>query len=136
MKPLLPVSLTPEFEEKLLAEINSDTFRAELDELRVAVQSANTRPKKARRHIRPVEPPAERWEEHASLIAKAARKAGTNNGFFCKLLDDLDVRPPRRWHVTSWRAAYNKLGTDKKPRLRASIRRFKSRYKPNPNLSE
>jgi hypothetical protein len=71
------VSITPEFERKLLAEIDHNDLRAEL---RAALQSADhTRAKKSRRYIRPVEPTAERWEEYnSSLIAKAARKAGTN----------------------------------------------------------
>ena len=120
MKPLLDVTVTPEFEERLLSEIGREVFRQEVRELLQPVHSGAKRP---RRQIRPVEPPADRWEEHRSLIAKAARRAGTDNYRFCKLLGEHRVPVPRRWLVKSWLAAYNK------PTLRASIRRFKSRHK-------
>ena len=82
---------------------------------------------------RPVEPPADRWDEFKPMVARAARQTGDNNRLFCKLLDDLEVPVPRRWRlrwkVRTWKAAFNKRGANGKLCLQASIRRFKSRHK-------
>jgi hypothetical protein len=124
MSRLIPVPATPDFDKRLLEEIDRENFRQEVRALRLqgqlALAAATPKPKPRRRSSG--QRPSVRLSNYASLIAKAARHAGTDIRKFCTLLDKDRVPVPASWGTSTWTAAYNT------PKLQTRIRSVKHRY--------
>jgi hypothetical protein len=131
VKSLIPdIVPPPDFENRLLAEIDRDNFGAEIRALRLqgnlALAAATPKPKPRRRPSG--KRPSVRLRDYASMIGKAARKAGTSVRKFCEILDQERVPVLPSWGVRTairpWTAAYNR------PELRTRIRGVKHRLCP------